>query len=284
MGARLLMYQNYHEIKRAKRLCETLSQELNAQFATHTTYQEKLPDGSHRRPVMILRNQAELDAVIKVRDEIAGIRQGILDATGSTARFTEPRIVENVLAYKVWVNTERSSSFSKTSRLEIIHNIKLRLERTQRLMDDDIAQITEILLRKELKFFENETEEFYRARTIGMPSSYAECHLANFGQERIKISESGLFIVGVNFDAPRGDFPTGRKPRKARATVYDGLEQIQYSGAVSSILYRESEVIAAKHKAGFDDDAQEQVIESRKEISRRRPSAPPEHPVDNSGL
>lgn len=273
------MYQNYKDIKSAKQACEQLALDLHARFSDHITYREKLPDGSYRRPVIVLRNQAELDDVRKIRDQITEVRDLVLESTGSSVRFTEPRIIENVLLYKVWVNTERSSSVNQTSRLEIIHNIRQRLDRATRNADNDIAQMTALLLRKELKFFEGETEEFYRARTIGLPSSDAECYLANHGREKIKISEAGLFIVGPNFDIPRGDFPEGRKPRKPRTSIYDGLEQIQYSGAVSSILYRESEVLAAKKKAGFDDEKQEQIKNLKKSVSRRRPGAPPEHPV-----
>lgn len=273
------MYQNYKDIKLAKRLCEQLALDLHERFLDQTTYREKLPDGSFRRPVIVIKSQQQLDEVMAVRDRIIDTRKKIIESSGGGVRFTEPRIIENVLLYKVWVNTERSSSFSQTSRAEIIHNLKQRLERVNRAIDNDIAEVTSILLRKEIKFFESETEEFYRARSIGMPSSFAELHLANHGLEQVKISEAGLFVVGVNFDTPRADFPTGRKPRKARATIYDDLERIQYSGAVNSVLYRESEVTAAKKKAGFDDDAQESIKDTRKDISRRRPGAPPEHPI-----
>lgn len=273
---------HYKDIKAAKQECALLAFELHDRFSANTTYREQSPDGSSRRPVIILKNQAELDEVIEVTDKIAALRNQILEASGRLPRFTEPRIIENVLLYKIWANTERSSASSVTTRAHIISNIKYRLAIVRRY-SDNTSKMNAVLLENELAFFERETEEKYRARTLGMPSSLCECHVANNGVERIKISEAGLFIVGPNFDIPKGDLPS-KKPRKPRPTIYDMVESIPYSGAERSMLYRESEVIAAKQKAGFDAEAQKAVVDGNKNISRKRLNAPPEHPMSSSDL
>lgn len=268
---------HYKDMKAAKEQCALLAFELHDKFSANTTYREKSPDGSSRRPVIVLKSQAELDEVITVKNKIAELRQLVLQASGSLPRFTEPRIVEGVLLYKIWSNTERSSSSSITTREHIISNIKYRLAIVRRY-SDHTSKMAALMLENELAFFERETEEVYRTRTIGMPSSLCECHIANNGIERIKISEAGLFVVGPNFETPRADLPS-KKPRKARPTIFDNVESIPYSGAERSMLYRESEVIAAKKKANFDAEAQRAVIEANKNISRRRPGAPRERQI-----
>lgn len=269
-------------MKAAKQECALLAFELHDRFSANTTYREKSPDGSSRRPVIVIKSQAELDQVLEVQRKISELRQLVLEASGSLPRFTEPRIVYDVLLYKIWANTERSSSSSLTTKEHIISNIKYRLALVRRY-SDHTSKMHALMLENELAFFERETEEVYRTRTFGMPSSLCECHVANNGIERIKISEAGLFIVGPNFETPRADLPS-KKPRKARPTIYDNVESIPYSGAERSMLYRESEVIEAKKKAGFDAEAQRAIIEANKSTSRRRLGAPPEHPISNSDL
>ncbi len=254
------------DVDAARNTIRQLAFDLHETMRDHVAYWEKSPTGAERRPVIIIKTPEQLQHVEGVRQNIIDIRTQVESETGSALRFVEPVLVKDVLFFKVYVGTERSSSYSTTSKEQIIANITKQISLLERLAQDgnDSARINIVLLQKELAFFKNDWETQYRLRTMGMPSSNAELKLTNHGAQTVRIPESGLFIVGPDFQSPTYDFPTGKKPRKQRATFYDLVKPVQYSLAINSHCYRESEVVAAKIKAGYDDRTQSDIKQAHR--------------------
>lgn len=234
-------------------------------------YMEKNSLGEGRRPIFIVKNQKELDDIKSTLATLGGLTADINAMAGYTVRLHLPALHEGVLLYRIWPNTTNVSSTVNTSRKDIIDRLKRRIDAVERNLSPSNEATLEQLI-TELRFFENETEDTYRARSKGHPVTYLGLSQIHGMDKKVKTIEAGNFIVGVNFDTPVGDIPNGenRKKRKARISIFDELTPVEYSGATNVLLYRESEVEARKKAIGFTAAKQKEVADQHKNKTKKR--------------
>jgi hypothetical protein len=253
----------------ARALYDATVEELHLRFKNDITYHETRPDDSMRRPLFVVKNQADLDHIKSVINILMKIKSDIDQMSGKKSVIPLPALEEHVLLYRIWENIDRSSTAALCSRHEIINRLKRRIATIERY-NDETSNLFCNQLKKELDFFENDTEEVYRARSKGRLTSVVGLTCNNSIDKRLRINEAGLFIVGPMFEEPKGAFPSKEKTRKERTSIYSGIDPVPYCGAMNTELYRESEIEARKQAIGWDDNKQDAVKEKRRNKSTRR--------------
>ena len=229
----------------------SIVEELHRHFKDNKTFSEETNEGE-RRPIFVLKSEDELNHVRNVMNELEGIVTEITRVQGVKPRMRGPKLETNISYYNVWLNTVHSSTTVSVTRLEILEKLK-RFKKSCDRYKTRANKARSAVLAEEIAFFENETEEKYRKRSLGSTTVITHVYREDKTDKRFNVSDGGLFILGNMFRTPEIKFKTN--DTKQKASVFNELECLNYSGGFDSELYRESEVTAMKKKMGIEDKA-----------------------------
>lgn len=254
------------QLDEKKKLCEQLIKELHAKYTDSKGYSETTSDGTERRPMFLLTEPSQIKDVSLQIAKIQDILDEIKAFTAKTPKIKAPVLLENVLMVRVWENAATTSMKDANSRIEIIDRLRKKLDRAVR--DSNVQNIGQVKhLKESLEFFENETEEYYRKRTIGTSDIVSRVYFHGGGDKRYRITNSGLFVAGFGSEKPKVDLPSVEKAlsRKGRPSIFDNLNPVKYSGGfgLNVYLYRESEVEAEKQRLSMTQDEVEKAVVSK---------------------
>jgi hypothetical protein len=260
------------ELTETRNLYDQVINDLKVRFKDNLIYQETTSTGATRRPLFYVASQKQLDDVKSTIHRLQQLANEIRTLAGSDVRLNMPILEEGVLLYRIWLNTAHaSSSSSTTTRVEIIERIKRRIESVERYGDSPTHTALMEQLQKELRFFENETEVSYRSRSMGHPVTTVGISKIHGIDGKQLLNDAGMYIVGTDFEVPRGETPDSKnkKQRKKRVNIFDELTPVEYSGS-TALLYRESEVEARKQAIGFTAEKQKQVVAENRTSKKKR--------------
>lgn len=216
--------------------------ELHEQFKDRIVYSEKPTETEIRRPIILIKDKGEWALVKRRVKKIKELNDQILDATGKKLTMMPiPAVHEDVVMVRVWLNKAVSSRTNTTKREDIISRLKDFIHVANKY-DSQVNRTKARSLQKELEFFENETEELYRVRSFGNTDVISRIYFENSDELRLRLTAGGLFIRARDFGDIRVVTPDDVPARKKRASMFDDLTPIKFSGTLSAHLYRESEV------------------------------------------
>lgn len=217
-----------------------------------------IPDIKRRR-----RIEREINKSIIIKDAIS-LFYGDKDRRNNLA---VPLLLNKVALVRVWVNDAVSSRRETSSKSQIINKLNHLLEIANRHDTSDNRKRAK-KLESEIETYSNSEEEQYIVRSPATQDVSLRVYYENLEDEALRLTVAGLFIVGEKYEAPKivtPDSSDGTKQRRKRKSAFAALTPLQYSGAPSSLLYKQSEVHAEKMRLGM---IQSDIVDSKKNKQR----------------
>jgi len=217
-----------------------------------------IPDVKRRRKIENKINKAGL------------IKEAITNFYGDKDRRNNlalPLLLTKVVLIRVWINDAVSSRRETSSKIQIINKLNHLLEISNRHDTSDNRKRAR-KLESEIETFSSSDEEQYIVRSPATQDVSLKVYYENVEDEALRLTVAGLFIVGAKYEAPKivtPDSCDGVKPRRKRKSAFAALTPLQYSGAPSSLLYRQSEVHAEKVRLGM---VQSNIVDMKKNKQR----------------
>lgn len=184
--------------------------------------------------------KADIANIIQVDDAIRG--------TEEKTKFKPHPILRTGVDYlRIWANKAVGDKRLGLTKDKIIEKLETQL-RQQRRINTEKSLRNQVELLTQIDYFKGSDEQQYILRSAPSKDCIVKVYYSNGDSERIRLTRSGLFLVGANFDEVRMAIPNDDKLSGANtmSSIYEEIAPIPYFIARSGSLYPESKVNAIK--------------------------------------
>ncbi|MGF1905221.1 hypothetical protein [Aliivibrio salmonicida] len=235
------MISNMIELKEAKVIYKKLIESLHSEFESSKRF--GMEQHLSRKDVYVIEDDELLTKLKLSVKEIVALDDDIKVAVGKKAFQPHPLIRRNVDYARIWANRAQGGKKDKLSKDDIIKRLEHKLTVQKRLHSEAALQ-KQVEILTQISYFKSSDEEQYILKSAPSPDCIIKLYFSDGSSERVRLTKSGLFLVGVDFKPVTIAKPEKEKlgPNSTMDSIYARLKPIPYFCSVSGSLYPATKV------------------------------------------
>lgn len=235
------MISNMIELKEAKAQYKLKIDELHERFKSNKRF--GVDQRLSKKNVYVMETHESLSILKEDVKAIINLDTSIKEAVGKAAYLPHPLIRVGVDYARIWTNRAVGNKKDSLTKDDIIKRLEHKLQVQKRLYSEAALE-KQIEILTQINYFKDSDEQQYILRSAPSPDCIIKLYYSSGETERIRITKSGLFLVGTDFNDVTIAQPDDGKLglHNTMASIYAQIKPVPYFCSISGSLYPESVV------------------------------------------